>query len=1044
MNDSSASTVILASAGSGKTYTLTGRFIRLVLLGGAPERILASTFTRKAAGEILSRILSRLASGAESQAGADALCAQVGIAPLPLERVQSALSSVVACLDRLQVGTLDSFLARVAAGAAFESGLPLGWRIAEADVDAALRHRAIVELIDSAAIDDAISVVSLLAPGPNSAGVLRHVEKAVDDAYSIYLESDAAAWSRIVPQGTPATKESLARACDALRAAPVPLTMDRPPKPNATWKNAVEKVCKSVESGNWRAVLHSRLTACVANDLAIFSGQRPAARLLEALRPIAHHARDVLVGELAAANQGIRRVLDRFHDRYSSLKAEAGVATFEDVPRALVEASIGSRLSEVYLRLDSAIDHVLLDEFQDTSITQFELLQPTLEEVLAGQGAASGPRGAMFVGDVKQSLYQWRSAEPAILSGLARRWPQLQANAQNVTRRCAPAVVDTVNAVFGNVARASCFTDQEAALAAARQWAGAFAPHGSTARHAGAARLCVFPEHAAQDALERTKFVVGLIGKLTSEHPGWTVGVLVPTRKPIGRLLHELGAAGIPASMESGNPLIDAPAVAAVLSALQLADHPGDTAAAFHVAHCPLARVLGLKAGSDAGDRSTVARAIRESVLRRGYGPTISAWRDGVASECGERELARLDQLCELAHEFDGRAGLRAEEFVELVRERRVESPAPALVRVMTIHASKGLEFDAVVLPELDHRLSGEITPAIDIERAAPGGPIRVATRHANETLQAWHPELKRVARSALERRISEALSTLYVAMTRARRELVMVVRPKAGWAGKCTYAALLRSTLGGGDELTAGTVPWERTNSGEETAAPPRSAKTPVVVKPPTVVRKAPPAWRLGREAPTSSHPSASDALATFDDRYRDLGSAAHAVLSHFEWFAQPPDRATIIDLAVKAGFPTELATSCADVLVPALASKWIAPLFDPATFGGAKAKPRVVRERSFAVVDRAGTGPARILSGRFDRVVVTSSAAHVVEFKSGFMSHDQAAGTYGGQLDAYRIAAARVFGVPQASVRTWLVILGAKDAFEYPEAPSLFSGRP
>ena len=105
--------VIHASAGSGKTHQLTNRFLALLLAGARPESILTSTFTRKAAAEILDRVLERLARGAIDPTARERLATELNRPDLTQEAVDAALASVIHGLHQLQITTLDAFFARL-------------------------------------------------------------------------------------------------------------------------------------------------------------------------------------------------------------------------------------------------------------------------------------------------------------------------------------------------------------------------------------------------------------------------------------------------------------------------------------------------------------------------------------------------------------------------------------------------------------------------------------------------------------------------------------------------------------------------------------------------------------------------------------------------------------------------------------------------------------------------------------------------------------------------------------------------------------------
>src|SRR6266851_2885185 len=130
--------VIRASAGSGKTHQLTSRYIGLLAAGVDPDTILATTFTRKAAGEILDRVLDRLAQAAGDRAGGKALGEQIGRRDLEPGDFTRLLRTLLLGLHRVRIGTLDSFYIKLAGSFGLELGLPPGWSIGEEVDDQAL------------------------------------------------------------------------------------------------------------------------------------------------------------------------------------------------------------------------------------------------------------------------------------------------------------------------------------------------------------------------------------------------------------------------------------------------------------------------------------------------------------------------------------------------------------------------------------------------------------------------------------------------------------------------------------------------------------------------------------------------------------------------------------------------------------------------------------------------------------------------------------------------------------------------------------------
>jgi len=146
-------TLVRASAGTGKTYRLTARLLKILLQGAPPESILATTFTRKAAGEILDRVLLVLAEAADphSDAGLQQLRSQVGIATLPRSVCLQLLEKLLRNIHRLRICTLDSLFAQLARSFPFELGLPPAWRLTDEIEEMWLKERAVDSVTNLAA-----------------------------------------------------------------------------------------------------------------------------------------------------------------------------------------------------------------------------------------------------------------------------------------------------------------------------------------------------------------------------------------------------------------------------------------------------------------------------------------------------------------------------------------------------------------------------------------------------------------------------------------------------------------------------------------------------------------------------------------------------------------------------------------------------------------------------------------------------------------------------------------------------------------------------
>ena len=168
---------------------------------------------------------------------------------------------------------------------------------------------------------------------------------------------------------------------------------------------------------------------------------------------------------------------------------------------------------------------------------------------------------------------------------------------------------------------------------------------------------------------------------------------------------------------------------------------------------------------------------------------------------CDRRDRSRLEQFVELAYRYDAIATLRPADFLRYVEGERVADPTSAQVRVMTVHQSKGLQFDIVVLPELDVQLVGQAGACV-VGQPSPTEPVDQVCLYRNANIQKLLPrELQVLFEQSTRRSVHEALCVLYVAVTRAIHALHMIIKPSAKNERTLpkTAAGLLRAALADG-----------------------------------------------------------------------------------------------------------------------------------------------------------------------------------------------------------------------------------------------------
>ncbi|MFG0326465.1 MAG: UvrD-helicase domain-containing protein [Phycisphaerales bacterium JB037] len=1053
MSDRLDNRVILASAGTGKTYQLTTRYLTLLALGVPPERILASTFTRKAAGEILQRILAELADASLSDAAAQALDERLN-RPVGREGVSRLLERVLRSGHRSGVSTLDAFFGKVARGAAWELGIGSGWRIVDDLEDERLRAEALddaIEEMGGEGVDDLADLVTRLRGPGHARSVQETMLRAINQAHAAFLATGGAghAWARLREELGPArTPEDIDRVVEQsaadLRVATLPLTKNG--TPNKNFVKAREATLGALTLRDWDRLCTAGLGKAMLTEERTYYGIPLPEGVQSSLEPVMGIARHEIIARFAHRNEATHELVSRFDAAYRRRLREEHALAFEDVTRSLAEADLRGDLAEIYYRLDGRYDHALLDEFQDTSIQQFELLDPILDEMISDP---EGRRSVFVVGDVKQSLYAWRQAEPAILPSLPERWSTLTVEPMDRSWRSSPTVLDAVNRVFGAVADGSAPVS-DGVRATWRAW---FKQH--EAQHAdrlGHVTLREAPESSRESSQGPMALAAERIARVRATHPAATCAVLVRTNKSIPVAVRWLKHAGLTVSREGGTPLTDCPAVATVLAAVWAADHPGDSVAALHAAQSPLGRALGsavdaqqpFDPSSYHGTRRRAGDALRARIARDGLGATVAHLRDSVLPALDAAAAHRLSRLERLACEADADLRMTPGAFVEMVARYRETDEDPSAVRVMTIHASKGLEFDAVALPDLHWDL-GLSSGSVLMDRPSYREPVDAVTIYPSELLRVLSPMLRSVFERCDEREVTQSLCVLYVAMTRAGRSLDLILPPRTRAqekddTGRRIYASdIVRAGLEAGDDagvlFESGTEAWAGDEAGDRRGE--SSIATPKTITLSLARRERAPTHRLERSAPSGAgHPQrAAELFTAVGSGARSRGSALHAMFEEVGWLDEGmPGEAELLARARAEGLE-------ADAALAALFRGWlegaqIGAQLRRTAFERSDATLRLERELPFAARAADGLGRTALVSGRFDRVVLAERGGRVVEawvldLKSDSVEADEAehaAEGYGAQMRSYRAAACAMFGLEPDRVHTRL-LFGACD---------------
>lgn len=1044
--------VIRASAGTGKTFQLANRYLTL-LRSSTADKILASTFTRKAAGEITDRILLRLAKAALDEKEFESLGSLTGTPQLTQDECLALTKEFTSQLHRIRISTLDGFFARLAGSFALELRLPPGWRLMDEIEASHLQDQAIDQVLREGDLQELKTLMHQLDKGSVRRSVHQLISEHISSFHEIFLHTEKSAWS---PFGTiqMPTNEQLQFAVDDLAALQIE---------NSRMLKARNDDLERLQNEEWESLYSKGLLPKVLGDGKYYKKEIPG-EVQQQYRRLEKLIRAKFLAPWAHQTAATYQLLEQYDAIFEQLKHETSGLRFDDVTRRLAQSLTNRTTSELSHRLDGSIDHVLLDEFQDTSVTQWNVIRPFAEDT-----TTDNKKSFFCVGDGKQAIYSWRGGEASIFDTISKQLQGVREEPLNKSFRSSQVVIDVVNKIFKGMVAHDGFDDD---FAAVQSWSQDFPLH-ETARteFSGYFRLCTSPiphgmEIGSRDQRwlieESNRFVANMIQQQSKAHPRGTIGVLTRSNQRISEIIFELNRLGIDASEEGGNPLTDSAGVLLLLALFQLADHPGDTIARFHIAQSPLAPLVQFPDKDDDLAIHLFALSLRKQLLRHGYGEVVNGLLKKLAPHCSKRELRRLTQLAGLADDFDSISQtLRTTEFIEFVEKQRVLEPTDSRVRVMTIHQSKGLQFDTVIYAECDGALTH--TPSFLSFTQSPGeAPDAVALYRSKDFRELFPRKLQQALDQTNEKQITEALCLLYVALTRAVHSLIVIALPRTAKGAEKklpkTSAGIIRAALAPTVELESNTTLYEEGNPkwyedgpAQETSAVAKGAPEPLQLS--IRFKESIKSRRLPRVAPSQKEQSHSvrleSLLETGDSTAMTRGTLFHAWMEQVTWLEDGmPLEETLRAIGVHHGIKRDqinhwltdfekmsqrpsVKNALSRASYKAAGSFGFSPeLTDKLKSGNVQLK--VFNERRFAVnID------GRIVSGSLDRLVTISQngellAADIIDHKTDslpndIMARDERVELYRGQLKSYRTAAAIFLGIPEKHISARLLFLSS-----------------
>ncbi|MGO9484907.1 MAG: double-strand break repair helicase AddA, partial [Rhodomicrobium sp.] len=892
--DPAVSAWVRANAGTGKTHVLVQRILRLLLSGAEPRSILCLTFTKNAAAEMEARVLGKLgewtaASDAKLQ---EALAKTLSRAPAPGEiaLARCLFATVIDAPGGLAVMTIHSFCERVLRRYSLEANVPPGFTVlTEEEAREALKEacagafasategplRAALECAAAYAREDEFARVldamlgkrSQIAelfivtaeehPLPAIEARLRRLfnlaprdsrEALLARAVSVLDSSALAEAVAVLGGGSANDTKSAARFGAALQAAGGEARCAALKEAFATAKGEPRSSLMTAPLRKRAAALYDRLLAAQDTFLALD---------------------EKLCGlKLVEASAALLRLTGAIFDRYEAAKRARTALDFGDLITKTQRLLSRQEAAEwVLYELDSRIDHILIDEAQDTSPEQWQIVERLTSDFFAGAGARDCVPTLFAVGDEKQSIYGFQGAAPELLAAFGTVYEEQVSQAGyswytadlNLSFRTLGPILEAVDEV--GRALPGLLQDEAARHLAYRAGNGGLVELWQPERGEKTEKGSVWEPDAEASPAPKPSEV--LAGRIAAQIKHWLdsgeglascgraiepgdILILLRKREPMARLLQAaLKRDGIPVAGTDRIALTDE---LAVMDLLVLGDallQPEDDLALATVLKGPL---FGL--GED--DLFKLAYGREGSLwraLERAHAIRLEKWRelarklspfdfyahileaDGGRKAFGARLGAEcfdaIDEFLALAETFSARPQGSLAEFVSFARKsasevKRETDQAAREVRIMTVHGAKGLEANIVILADTCGSKGASPVPVYFLDDASGAPAIPVWAVKGTGGLRPVADAKDAIKAGDLR----EQGRLLYVAMTRARDRLYIAGFHNGSLPAGSWYATIQNALMPALQEARdfQGRTVW-RTGPWQESSAPALSA---------------------------------------------------------------------------------------------------------------------------------------------------------------------------------------------------------------------------
>jgi exodeoxyribonuclease V beta subunit len=809
-----------ASAGSGKTFALSLRVVSLLLSGIEPERILCITFTNKATNEMFRRIISLIKYLAfelcpddvrdEARYLLAAMRQETNDRQLRDDLTEKEINDlreksftlyekVMSNISNLCISTIDSFLASILRLFPFEAGIMPDFRILTEIRQQKRTLEAYESFVRSLEQDEKLRAVV--------GEVIVKSGKAINAPVTFFhpyferLEDMRISVEALIPMTVTSYVENeredylddIQR--EISRVGDMDISIRIASKALA---KRLRESCPGISKPGQGQV--ARLEEADASDIAALTCMsKDGYRTYQYFKKCEEDAqaealfqriKNDLEHYLQARNDANRRAILYFYSVFNTFLDEAGEKgrglSFSDVTntcyRLLVDGGMIDQHSEYfYFRLDSRIDHLLIDEFQDTNFIQWLILKPFVDELTAGLGQREEQGSFFYVGDPKQSIYRFRGGESRLFDTVLKQYRgKISELSLNRNYRSSRSIVEFVNRVFLSIRETNSFEyEEQEAMKTEEGYV-----------NVSFIDLEVFKENRSVKMERAVESIRTVMDRGYREE---NIALLCNTNNQCEEYASFLVSHGIRGVTEGSLTILHSIGVDAVMQLLKYLEDPRQRVYMLNF----LFMVPGLLAEKERlvllikGEKSVVPKHIDDSISRIRSRAGLVPVSHIIRMVIDEFDLySRFERdpniilLIDMASSGEMDENLSISRFISFVYEERADlkasrNEAVHAVKVLTIHKAKGLEFPVVIVPELEitMTISARETPLIfSYEDDLSVKNIFLTERRE---LLRFNPHLQKAVDDENALAVRDRLNQLYVALTRAQECLFVTALVK-------------------------------------------------------------------------------------------------------------------------------------------------------------------------------------------------------------------------------------------------------------------------